>query len=43
MTTTSRNYGGLIFPNLACDQHIDEPNQPWVADIIYVAITAGLY
>jgi putative transposase len=41
VATTDSNHDGLIFPNLARDRHIDGPNQLWVADLTYVAITGG--
>ena len=32
---------GPILPNRAAARVVDGPNQLWVADITYVAITAG--
>ena len=39
--TTDSDHGGPVFPNLARTLEVDGPNQLWVADITYVAITAG--
>ncbi|WP_343058488.1 IS3 family transposase [Microvirga mediterraneensis] len=41
VATTDSNHDGPIFPNRAADRVVDGPNQLWVADITYVAITAG--
>ncbi|MET3889542.1 putative transposase [Bosea sp. OAE506] len=41
IATTDGDHELLIFPNLAKDIVPDGPNQLWVADITYVAITAG--
>jgi putative transposase len=39
--TTDSDHDEPIFPNLAADMVVDGPNQLWVADITYVAITSG--
>jgi putative transposase len=39
--TTDSDHDSPIFPNLAKDMTVDGPNQLWVADITYVAITVG--
>jgi putative transposase len=39
--TTDSNHDGPIFPNRAADLVVDGPNQLWVADMTYVAITTG--
>ena len=39
--TTDSDHDGPIFPNLAKGLDVDAPNQLWVADITYVAITTG--
>jgi putative transposase len=39
--TTDSDHNGPIFPNLARDMVLDGPNQLWVADLTYIAITAG--
>jgi putative transposase len=41
VATTDSDHDQPIFPNLAKDMAVDGPNQLWVADITYVAITAG--
>ena len=41
VATTDSDHELPIFPNLAKDMVPDEPNQLWVADITYVAITIG--
>ncbi|MBO1907592.1 IS3 family transposase [Microvirga sp. 3-52] len=41
VATTDSNHDGPIFPNRAADRVVDGPNQIWVADITYVAITAS--
>ena len=41
MATTDGDHDGPIFPNLAKDIVPKGPNQLWVADITYIAITAG--
>jgi len=41
MATTDSDHDGPIFPNLAKDMALDGPNQLWVSDITYVAITVG--
>ena len=41
VATTDSDHDGPIFPNRAADLVVDGPNQLWVADITYVAITAG--
>ncbi len=41
ITTTDSDHELPIFPNLARDMVPGGPNQLWVADITYVAITAG--
>ncbi|GLK77720.1 hypothetical protein GCM10008171_29740 [Methylopila jiangsuensis] len=41
VATTDGDHELPIFPNLAKDIVPDAPNQLWVADITYVAITAG--
>jgi putative transposase len=41
VTTTDSDHDGPIFPNRAKDRIVDGPNQLWVADITYVAITVG--
>ena len=30
-----------IFSNLARDMTLDGPNQPWVADLTYIAVATG--
>ena len=42
VATTDGDHELPIFPNLAKDIVPDGPNQLWVADITYVAITAGV-
>jgi putative transposase len=39
--TTDSDHNGPIFANLARDMVLDGPNQLWVADLTYIAITAG--
>ena len=39
--TTDSNHDGPIFPDLAKDKLVDGPNQLWVADLTYIAVTAG--
>ena len=41
VATTDSDHDGPIFPNRAVDLVVDGPDQLWVADITYVAITAG--
>ncbi len=41
VATTDSNHDSPIFPDRARDLVIDGPNQLWVADITYIAITAG--
>ena len=41
VATTSSDHDNPIFPDRARDLVVDGPNQLWVADITYVAITAG--
>ena len=39
--TTDSGHNYQIYPNLAANMTLDGPNQLWVADITYVAITAS--
>ena len=41
IATTDSDHNYPIFPNLAKNVTLDGPNQLWVADITYVAITTG--
>jgi putative transposase len=41
VATTDSDHDGPIFPNRAKDMAIDGPNQLWVSDITYVAVTGG--
>src|SRR6201988_4285642 len=41
VATTDSDHGYPVFPNLAKDMAIDGPNQLWVAEITYIAITTG--
>jgi len=41
IATTDSNHNYPIFPNLAKNMALDGSNQLWVADITYIAITAG--
>jgi putative transposase len=41
IATTDSNHDGLIFPDRSRGVAIDGPNQLWVADITYIAITSG--
>ena len=41
VATTDSDHDGPIFPNVARDMTIDGPNQLWVADLTYIAITTG--
>ena len=41
VATTDSDHDGPIYPDRAHDLIVDGPNQLWVADITYVAITAG--
>ena len=39
VTTTDSDHDGPIFPDLARHRILDGPNQVWVADITYIAIS----
>jgi putative transposase len=41
VATTDSDHDQPIFPNRAKEMTVDRPNQLWVADITYVAITTG--
>lgn len=41
VATTDSDHDQPIFPNRAKDLNVDGPNQLWVSDITYVAITTG--
>jgi putative transposase len=41
VATTDSDHDSPIFPDRARDLIVDSPNQLWVADITYIAITAG--
>jgi putative transposase len=41
VATTDSNHDQPIFPNRAKDMIVDRPNQLWISDITYVAITTG--
>lgn len=41
VVTTDSNHDGLIFPDRARGLIVEGPNQLWVADITYIAITTG--
>ena len=41
VATTDSDHDSPIFPNLARDKVIDGPNQLWVADLTYIAITGS--
>ena len=41
VATTDSNHDQPIFPDRARELAVDGPNQLWVADLTYVAITAG--
>src|SRR6202521_3254346 len=41
VATTNSNRDSPIFPDRARDLIVDGPNQLWVADITYIAITGG--
>ena len=41
VATTDSNHDGPIFPDRARDLSVDGPNQLWVADITYIAITTS--
>ena len=41
VATTDSDHDGPIFPDRARDMVVDGPNQLWVADITYIAITTG--
>ena len=39
--TTGSDHDGLIFPSIARDFEVHGPDQPWVADLTYIAIATG--
>jgi hypothetical protein len=41
VATADSNHESPIFPDLARDKIVEGPNQVWVADITYTAITTG--
>lgn len=41
VATTDSDHGSPIFPNLAREMVVDEPDRLWVADLTYVAVTGG--
>jgi putative transposase len=41
VATTDSNHDSPIFPDRARKKIVDGPNQLWVADITYIAITGG--
>ena len=41
VATTDSDHDSPIFPDRARDLVVDGPNQLWVADITYIAITSG--
>ena len=41
VATTDSNHNGPIFPDLVRYRIVDGPNQVWVADITYIAISIG--
>ena len=41
VATTDSDHDSPIFPDRARDLVVDGPNQLWVADITYIAITVG--
>lgn len=41
VVTTNSDHDSPIFSNLARDMTLDGPNQPWVADLTYIAIATG--
>lgn len=41
VVTTDSDHGGPIFPNIAKDFEVHGPDQLWVADITYVALSTG--
>jgi len=41
VATTDSNHAGPIFPNLARNVSPSAPNQLWVADITYIAVSSG--
>lgn len=41
VATTDSNHGGPIFPNIAKKFEVHGPDQLWIADITFIAITTG--